>query len=225
MQVAAIAFILMPAAAGVVAVHASATCERFVRTYVTKPVRNRLSKTTAEAWAEWRIGHPNWKPNPSIHRPKYIMTREEALQKVAFACEVPLEPVSLDMFFTAADFELPPPIVNFPPMEATQINFPDEIPPEVAEIPPSESWPPLGPFVPPALGGQPINGSPIVPAVPSGPPPYTGPVPEPGSLVLLSTGFGFLCLLLAARAAREDARLDAEMIEPSAIVLQIPKES
>ena len=50
-QVAVLAFILVPAAAGVLAVHASATCERFVRNYVTRPVRNRVSKQTAEAWA------------------------------------------------------------------------------------------------------------------------------------------------------------------------------
>jgi len=49
MQAAALTFILLPAAAGVVAVHASATCERFVRTYVTKPVRNRVSRETANA--------------------------------------------------------------------------------------------------------------------------------------------------------------------------------
>ena len=87
-QAAVITFLLLPAAAGVLAVHASATCERFVRTYVTKPVRNRVSKQTAEAWAAWRVAHPNWKPNPNLHRPKYVMNREEAIQKVDFACTI-----------------------------------------------------------------------------------------------------------------------------------------
>ena len=71
-QTAVLAFILLPAAVGVLAVHASQTCERFVRTYVSKPVRNRVSKATNEAWAKWRIAHPNWKPNPNLHRPKYV---------------------------------------------------------------------------------------------------------------------------------------------------------
>jgi hypothetical protein len=135
-QAAALAFILLPAAVGVVAIRASATCERFVRTYVTTPVRNRVSKTTAEAWAQWRIGHPNWKANPKLHRPKYVMTRKEAVEKVEFACSAPLIDMSTDGLFAEAD--VPPPIVNFPPMESTQITFPSEIPPEVAELTPED---------------------------------------------------------------------------------------
>jgi hypothetical protein len=205
-QAAVLLFILLPAVAGVVAVHASATCERFVRTYVTKPVRNRVSKTTAEAWAKWRIEHPNWKPNPNLHRPKYVMNREEAVQKVAFACTVPVIPITSERAFLPDEFEIPPPIVNLPRMDATEIAFPDQLPEEVAEITPDDSWPPLGPFVPPILGGPPtpFGGTPVFPIVPPEPPPITGTITEPASLLLAGTGIGCLFLLLGARIRRDN---------------------
>lgn len=199
-QAAALAFIMLPAAVGIVAIRASATCERFVRTYVTKPIRNRVSKTTAEAWAQWRIGHPNWKPNPNLHRPRYSMNREEAVQKVEFACSVPLIDTSVDGLFP--EVEVPPPIVNFPPMTATEITLPNNLPPEVAELTPEDSWPQLGPFLPPILGGPPINagGVPVFPIVPPETPlPGGGPVSEPASLLLVGSGLAGMCLILAAR--------------------------
>jgi hypothetical protein len=198
LQAAALAFILLPAAVGVVAIRASATCERFVRTYVTKPIRNRVSKTTAEAWAQWRIGHPNWKANPNLHRPRYLMNRQEAVQKVDFACAMPLIDTSIDGLF--AETEIPPPIVNFPPMEGTQIAFPNEIPPEVSELTPDDSWPPLAPFVPPVLGGSPTNGGggPVFPIVPPTSP-VGGSVPEPSTLLLVGTGLAGMCLMVAAK--------------------------
>ena len=199
-QAAVIVFILLPAAVGVLAVRASATCERFVRTYVTKPVRNRVSKTTADAWAKWRVGHPNWKPNPNLHRPKYIMTKDEAVQKVAFACTIPIIPSTTELLFTPADFDAPPPIINFPPMETTEVTFPDVVPPEVAELTPEETWPPLGPFVPPILGGSPPITLPLIP------PPPGGEVAEPASLLLAATGLGSLWLLMGARRRRANTR-------------------
>jgi hypothetical protein len=174
-QIAVLAFILLPATLGVVAVHASATCERFVRTYVTRPVRNRLSKETADAWAAWRIAHPNWKPNPNSQRPKYVMTRDEAVQKVEFACAVPTIPTDGDLFFTAADLAAPP-MVDLPPME-TQVTIPDVAPPEIAEL-----TPPV----------------PILPAVPPTFPLVSTIVPEPDSLVLVGTGMGLMFLWFAA---------------------------
>jgi len=201
-QAAALAFILLPAATGVLAVHASATCERFVRTYVTKPVRNRVSKQTATAWEKWRISHPNWRPNPARKRPKYIMTKEEAVKKMDFACSVAEVPTNTDLLFTPADFnipELPAP----PPMEATQISFPDETTPEVAEITPNEAFPPLAAYVPPILGG-PLGGTPLVPLIPPTQilTPQVGPTPEPASFVLVASGAGFIGLLFAARRRR-----------------------
>ena len=194
LQLAVLLFILLPASAGIIAVHASATCERFVRTYVTKPVRNRVSKTTAEAWAKWRVAHPDWKPNPNVHRPKYVMTQDEAVNKIEFACTVPLIPTDTELFFKTADLDGPPPMVSLPPMDATQIAFP-EIPQEVAEVPP-QSWPPLATFIPPALNTPP--GLPII----TPPPPIGGGVPEPVSLLLVASGMACLGLLRGVKGLR-----------------------
>ena len=200
-QAAALVFILLPAAVGVVAIRASATCERFVRTYVTKPVRNRVSKTPAEAWAKWRIGHPNRKPNSSLHRPKYVMNRQEAGNKLEFACSVPLIDLTADELVPPD--EIPPPMVDFQPMEATQITFPADVPPEVAEITPQDSFPPLAPFVPPILGSLPTiaSGAPGTPGVP-----VPAPTAEPASLMLVGTGLAAACLMLAARIRTEKAQ-------------------
>lgn len=179
LQVAVLVFILIPASAGVLAVHASATCERFVRTYVTRPVRNRLSKETADAWAAWRIAHPNWKANPNHRRPRYLLTREEAVHKVDLACNVDTNPVALDLLLTPTEVEPPPVEMSLPPM-TTELRLPNPGVPQVTE---------LAELVQPAVFG------PLSVVVP-------GPVPEPESLVLALTGVGFLSLLFATKALR-----------------------
>jgi hypothetical protein len=175
-QIAVLGFILMPAAAGVLAVHASATCERFVRTYVTKPVRNTVSKQTAQAWALWRIGHPNWKPNPKLQRPRYIMTRDEVVEKVAFACSVPMIDAETRSIVGPS---APPPVVFLPSVANPGIEFPELAPPEVAATTPLADLPPVSP-----------PGLPL----------FVGEVPEPASLLMVGGGFLVLGLLLAARA-------------------------
>jgi hypothetical protein len=202
-QTAVLAFILLPAAVGVVAVHASQTCERYVRTYVSKPVRNQVKKATVVAWAKWRAEHPNWKPNPKAQRPKYIMTQEEAVNKLEFACAIPTDPADLDLLFTPADFETPPEFVYIPPAEGTQITFPDEVPPEVAEIPPGATEP-FQPYVPPILGSTPPPGTvPILPVIVP-PPPPVGTVPEPPSLLLAALGAGLVGLMVRIKGRFAD---------------------
>jgi hypothetical protein len=202
-QIAVITFLLLPAVAGVLAVRASADCERFVRKYVTKPVRNRVSKQTAEAWAAWRVAHPNWKPNPKIQRPRYVMNREEAVEKVAFACSIPVVPAATDGLIKITELEPPPPIIDLSRMNPTLITLPDEIPPEVAEITPDNSWPALGPFVPPILGSI-IPGTPGAPIITPVPP--VGPVPEPSSLVLAASGLVCMLLLSAKKLSRAESK-------------------
>lgn len=198
-QIAALAFLLLPAVVGVLAVRASADCERFVRTYVTKPVRNRVSPETAAAWAKWRVGHPNWKPNPTVRRPSYVMTREEAVEKVAFACAIPVQPTLNDQMLQISDIEPPPPIIDLSQMNPTPTIIPEDLPPEVAEITPADSWPAIGPFVPPILGAT-------VPNLPQVPVPPVGPVPEPSSLVLAGSGLVGM-LLLGAKVFRAERKL------------------
>jgi PEP-CTERM motif len=180
--------------AGVMAVQASPQCQKFVKTFVTTPVRNRVSKATEIAWAKWRVEHPNWKPKPGVTRPKYKMSRQEALDKVAFACEVPTTPSKTDMFFTPADFEVPPVIANPPTefMETTQLMFPDLIPPVVSEFtsPPISTDIPaipgifIPPYVPPVFSGRgPIN------SLGGDEPPVTfAETPEPASFFLMTVG-------------------------------------
>jgi len=173
-QVAVLLFLLLPASAGVLAVHASAACERFVKTYVTRPIQNRVSKQTADAWAAWRAAHPNWKPNPKNHRPKYVMTREESVKKVDFACAVETDPTSLDL-----QLEPEMPEISMPVM-TTELKLPPPAAPTLTEL--AE----LTPIATPLF------------AVPNVPVP--GPVPEPDSLVLALSGTIFLGMLIGMRA-------------------------
>jgi hypothetical protein len=193
-------------AAGFIAVQAAPDCARFVHSYVTVPVRNRVSKVTAEAWEKWRVGHPDWKPSPNVQRPKYKLTRKETMEKIEFACSLPTEPMRLDLLFSPADFNAPPPIIMFPPppMEATQIAFPAPMPPAVSETPneiAQTEWPPMIPYVPSIVEG----GSPVFPVLPAIAPPGVAPVPEPPSLVLVALGLASISFVTAARSRRTDA--------------------
>jgi hypothetical protein len=200
-QVVALA-VLFSAGIGVMAVQASPTCQRFVRTYVTVPVRNRVSKATALAWAKWRVEHPNWKPKPGVTRPKYLMSRKEQMEKVAFACEAPTVPSKVDVIFPPADGGPAPPVADFTPMETTEVTFPDLIPPVVMESPPFATVPdvPSGPgiFIPPYI--PPVFTGPL-PKVPISPPPPPTPVPEAPSffLVLLGMTVGWIVWMRRVR--------------------------
>jgi hypothetical protein len=190
-------------AGGMALVHASPNCERFVHSYVTVPVRNRVSKATAEAWAKWRVAHPDWKPNPAVQRPKYIMTRKESVEKVEFACSMPTEPLNLDLLFTPADFNAPPPVFTLPtPLGASQITIPAPMLPAVAEAPieiAQTVWPPLVPYVPPIVESGGNNSFPVLPVVT---PPVILPTPEPPSFVLVALGLTTISLAVRARSRR-----------------------
>jgi hypothetical protein len=161
---------------GTLAIEGAPVCERLVKTFKDKRVKNRVSPKTLAAWQLWGKGHPDFKPH---YRPKYKNTREEVVEKVAFACEVPKIPQS------------PPPeiITEFLPVEfpPVQVDLPPPGLPPVEEIAFNNETPPL-PFVPPYSPGTPTE------------PP--SPVPEPSSLLLLGTGGAFLILLVGNSRSR-----------------------
>jgi hypothetical protein len=210
-----ITVVLLSAAIGVVTVQASPACRSFVRNYVTVPVRNRVSKATAMAWAKWRVGHPNWKPNPKVKRPGYVMTREEAMDKVNFACENPAMPFIADSDRAPLDLEDTPTGVDLLDFSASQIafqgvtpsTFSDEIAAEAVAAPAGEggtapvagSWPSPSFSIPAVPGSVPPSaGVPTSPtSVPSSPPnvtsesmPVVDATPEPCSLLLVASGMG-----------------------------------
>jgi len=162
---------------GVVGVHASTQCVRFI----TKKVRrHKISAATAARWAAWDKAHPNWHPRKKP---------AETLAQLDFACAVPviqkpvdgeLPPLDLNTFHFAADLELPqpdaPPVVvalNEPP----QGLLPDQ--PSPSYVMPPSYTPPyptiFGP--PPPPPGHSVN--------PTGGGP--GLAPEPSSWMLLAT--------------------------------------
>lgn len=160
---------------GVVGVHASTECVRFI----TKKVHHKVSAATAARWAAWDKAHPNWHPKKSP---------AETLAQLDFACAVPmiekpadgdLPPLELNTFNFPQDLMLPPPAG--PPMvamnEPPQDLFPDA-PPMSLVSPPlySPQYPTL--FGPPPSG----PGRSVQP-----PPPALGPAPEPSTWMMLAT--------------------------------------
>jgi hypothetical protein len=171
---------------GVIGVHASTECVRFIQ----KKVRHhRVSAATAARWAAWDKAHPNWHPKP-VH---------EAMAALDFACSVPLiqstvngelPPVSLGSFDFAME-TLPPPTT---PTIVAMSGPPPVIFPEVPELP-MVSAPIYSPLYPSLFG--------------STPPPHTAPpgiTPEPSSWMLLATSLLAACTLV--RVGRQPRRAD-----------------
>jgi len=171
---------------GVVGVHASTECVRFI----TKKVRHhKVSAATAARWAAWDKAHPNWHPKKKP---------AETLAQLDFACAVPviekpadgdLPPLELNRFNFASDFELPPP-TDAPPvlvaMNEPPQNFPPDQPTASYVMPPiySPPYPTLFGPPPPPPPGHSVQPPPGGSTNPTGP---INPTPEPSSWMLLAT--------------------------------------
>ena len=190
--------VLFPAAIGAVAFNASPTCQRYVSDYVTAPVRKRVSKATAQAWAKWRVAHPNWKPNPRSKRNKVAMARKNAAGNADIACPAPSNPVLTELL--ASIDRDGTPSLNPLAMDTTQLYLPDLTPPDVTEVSPehistdstTSSWPSDSPSIPQVLApvSFPVGGI-ILPTIVQPDTPLTiGEAPEPPSLLLVVSGIG-----------------------------------
>ena len=192
--------VLLPLVIGAVAVHASPACQRLAHTYVTVPVRNRVSRATALAWAKWRVGHPNWKPNPKVQRPRYVMTTQEAMDKMDFACETTAIPFNDGSVLTSRTLVDSLSIADLLAMSGPPPAFPDVIAAEAVAAPAGEGgtvpvaglWPPPSFSIPPVLGSvPPSTGAPSSPPIVSSQSmPIANTTPEPPSLLLVASGLG-----------------------------------
>jgi hypothetical protein len=203
--------VLFPAAIGAVAFNASPICQRYVSDYVTTPVRKRVSKATAQAWAKWRVAHPNWKPNPHSKRNKVAMARKNAAGKADIACKTLSNPVIAELL--ASIDRDGTPSIDPSAMGATQLYIPDLTPPEVEEVSPGRfssdstaiSWPSDSPSIPQVLApvSSPVGGITLPPIVLPDTPLVTGEAPEPSSFLLVASGIAGCSLFWRRRHARE----------------------
>jgi hypothetical protein len=203
--------VLFPVAIGAVALNSSPTCQRYVSDYVTTPVRKRVSKATAQAWAEWRVAHPNWKPDPHSKRNKVAMARKIAAGNADIACETPPNPVITELL--ASIDRGGTPSIDPSAMGAKQLYIPDLTPPEVTEVSSGQSssdstassWPSDPPSIPQVLApvSSPVGGITLPPIVLPDTPLATGEAPEPSSFLLVASGIAGCSLFWRRRHARE----------------------
>ena len=178
---------------GVVGVHASTQCVRFVQ----QKVRHRkVTAATAARWAAWNKAHPNYHPK---------RTPEDTLAQIDFACKVPTEektptellpPVELGTFGMPREMSAPP-TVSAP--SATPVTVATNAPPpDLFPLQPSDSivTPPIYPPEYPVMFG-PIGTVPL----PSSqtPLPPVGPTPEPAGWVLMATAAAAIASVAARR--------------------------
>jgi hypothetical protein len=70
-------------------------CSKFMARTILVPVKNTVSRHTAKAWAAWRVGHPNWKPNAKKIRPRYSVTAQRVGGWVSCDCETILADITV----------------------------------------------------------------------------------------------------------------------------------
>lgn len=159
---------------GSVGVHASTDCQHLFRAYqqqLAKRIHHKPSAATLARWAAWNKAHPHYRP-----------TKKEALDKIDFVCDVPMDDAAIGQ-------DLPP--VALPPLLTTMTDTfgaPSQPNVEVSNL------------VPPDNPQQPPVGDPIYPPVYyPGPPAIVGytsppisPTPEPASLVLMATALAMM---------------------------------
>jgi hypothetical protein len=165
---------------GTVGVHASTDCQHLFRAYndqVAKHFHHKVSPETLARWAAWNKAHPHYRP-----------TRKEALDKVNFVCQVPMDDADIAQ-------DLPP--ISLPPVlpaitdtivtPQTNVVVSNLVPPDNPLQPPVAE-PQFGPVYypgpPPTFGGNTV------------PTPPVSPTPEPASLLLMTTALGLLAGLL-----------------------------
>jgi hypothetical protein len=162
---------------GTLGVHASTDCQHLFRNYkdqLAKRIHHKVSPETLARWAAWNKAHPHYRP-----------TKNEAMAKVDFVCQVPMDDAAMAQDLPPV--ELPPLITSMAgmfgaPSQPSIIadNTPPDVPPQSA--PGDPVFPPVYYPGPPTIFG-------------SATPPISV-TPEPASLILMMTAFGFMSGLI-----------------------------
>lgn len=175
-------FLMLVAASvgiGTVGVHASTDCQHLFRAYqnqLAKHLHHKVSPETLARWAAWNKAHPHYRP-----------TKKEAMDKVDFVCQVPVEEAPM------ADGLTP---VDLPPMLPSMMDtFSAPAQPTVlvsSLAPPDNPIPPpiANPIYPPVY----FPGPP--PSFSSQAPPPPAMTPEPASLLLMTTAVALMAGLV-----------------------------
>jgi hypothetical protein len=180
--------------------------------------KHKYTRATLAAWEAWgngylaRHGHPYVPPKRKVNSLRPVTPKEQdALFKIA--CQV----VPIPTFDLSVDTLLPPeevpPVLFPPPLSDVPALITELAPPPGIPTPPGGDTSTGSPGFPGFPIFFPIGGGVPAPPVPTLPVPPAGPVPEPGSFVLLATGIAALWALRGhALAARK----------PVAIVPKLP---
>lgn len=222
---ALVLLLVCASAATGVRVHASTQCERWVAEYREALAHSpTLKRANAARHRLHRYIHrkiaalmkPKTAPKPRVlpvrhHRPK--MTREEMMRRFELACgDLPEdEPVTGDL-----PTDPKPTFIAERKPGGDTLDLESDTPGMLLamnELPnyggSSANWPAGGGFVPSVFipgGGWPGGRSPNPPTTGSGgdtpPPPPTAQAPEPGSLLLVATGFAGVAGVLRRRMKR-----------------------
>ena len=162
---------------GTLGVHASTDCQHLFRNYkdqLAKRIHHKVSPETLARWAAWNKAHPHYRP-----------TKNEAMAKVDFVCQVPMDDAAMAQDLPPV--ELPPLITSMAgmfgaPSQPSIIadNTPPDVPPQSA--PGDPVFPPVYYPGPPTIFG-------------SATPPISV-TPEPASIILMMTAFGFMSGLI-----------------------------
>jgi hypothetical protein len=198
-----ITLIVASAGMGTVGIHASTDCQRLFRVYkesLAKDVHHKVSAATVALWAAWNKAHPHYHPRP---------TMKESSSNIEFACQLPREestvmqplpPVSPPSLLSLMTYSIPAPSQPNP-------NTNNEIPPDPPTGPPTgdQEYPPVYyPGSPVLFGGGYYLAPPTTTALSALPP--VSPVPEPMSLILMTTALGVLSCIVFWKRSQNTSR-------------------
>jgi hypothetical protein len=166
---------------GTVGVHASTDCQHLFRAYkdqLAKHLKHKVSADTLTRWAAWNKAHPHYHP-----------TRKEAMDKIDFVCQVPMDTAAIADGLTPVDLPpmLPTMTDTFTAPSQPNIVVSTLVPPDNPDQPPLAN-----PIYPPVY----FPGPPSMFTGETAPTPPTSATPEPNSWLLMTTALAMMSALI-----------------------------